>query len=91
MAQDNGNITAFCTVHNHENIIVNIPELIEAALAGSGEINEDAEKVKVTVASIDEGTNIVSVERNTAITPATEQPEAHKPANVRRASPKARP
>lgn len=84
MAQDNGNITAFCTTHNHENVIVNIPELIASALGGAEELTTDEEKLKVTITSTDEGTTDVNIERPIAEPPAAEQPETQQTVRIRR-------
>lgn len=62
MYQDNGNITAYCTVHNHENVLVNIPELIQAALGGNEELQTDEEKIRVAISSTTEGETTVNIE-----------------------------
>jgi hypothetical protein len=74
MAQDNGNITAYCQHYNHENIIVNIPALTEAILGGAQELTEDEEKIRVTIASVEDGVTSVNIEQPRAVATPAEQP-----------------
>lgn len=76
MAQEDGSIEAFCTQYNHKNLLVNIPELVQNILGGVEEILPDAEKLKVTVSSIEEGVTDVSIQRDPIDTTGTESGKA---------------
>lgn len=95
MYQDNGNITAYCTVHNHENVLVNIPELIQAALGGNEELKTDEEKVRVTISSTTEGETTINLERDTPTTSEGEIREGLREVSAKppktKASPKPKP